>query len=268
MLKAYLTAIADKIRTMCGATEKINAQDFVEGIENVYDHGYDEGLTTGEKAGRDAEHGLCWDAIQREGKRYDYGWAFFQWKSDWFYPKYDIVLGGGDPTVGEVLGTAAFRQFNKDGDVNFDLSARFEECGVTLDTSKCKVLQYFMHTIKAKRIPTLDFSSATNLYMAFYYTDVQIIDKLVSSETTNFVANTFQYNNKLTTITEVEGVIAKSINFQHSPLDVPTMNRIIEHLKVQSSGTYTLTLKADRQNLLTNEVKTLATNKGWTLVWS
>jgi hypothetical protein len=253
--ESKIKAIADAIREKTGGYETYTTSQMLNGVSAVY------------KAGLNDEHSLCWDAIQREGTRHDYGWLSYQWKSDWFYPKYDIVLGDTNP-MGEILGIGTFRQFNKDGDANFDLSERLEECGVKLDTSKCQVLQYFMHTIKAKRVPTLDFSSATNLYMTFYYTDVQIIDKLVSSEITNFVANTFQYNNKLTTITEVEGVIAKSINFQHSPLDVPTMNRIIEHLKVQSSGTYTLTLKADRQNLLSNEMKTLATNKGWTLVWS
>ena len=64
--------------------------------------------------------------------------------------------------------------------------------------------------------------------------------------------------------------IAKSIAFQHSPLNVPTMNRIIACLKDYSSigGTYTLTLKKDRETMLTDEEKAVATNKGWTLVWS
>lgn len=239
-------------------------------LDCQYCRDIDKGITEANSAGREAEWNLMWDAIQRNGNRTDYGFAFLYWYSYWFYPKYDIVLAGGDSSMGEAIGTGAFRGFNSGGSADFDLSARFEECGVTLDTSKCKGLQYFMHSIKAKRIPTLDFSSATNLYMAFYYTNVQIIDKLISSETSAFVANTFQYNSNLTTITEVEGVIAKSINFQHSPLDVPTMNRIIACLKDYSStsGTYTLTLKADRETMLTDEEKAVATNKGWTLVWS
>ncbi|MBO5359181.1 MAG: hypothetical protein J6A78_07665 [Clostridia bacterium] len=256
--ESKIQAIADAIREKTGGNTTYTTAEIPDGVGEVYE------------AGRDAEHGLCWDAIQREGTRTDYGFAFFQWKSDWFYPKYDIVLAGGDSSAGELAGMAAFRGFNKDGNAEFDLSARLEECGVKLDTSKCKILQYFMHTIKAKRIPTLDLSSATNTYMVLYYTDVQIIDKLIFSETTTPNLTAFQYNSKLTTITEIEGTIAKSIAFQHSPLDVPTMNRVIEHLKDYSSvgGTYTLTLKADRQNMLSAAEKAVATNKGWTLVWS
>ena len=237
----------------------------------ILDCQYCRDIDKGIVAVREAEHSLCWDAFQLKGKRNNYGWAFWDWKTEWFYPKYDIVLVDNTALGSSLqIGIGTFRGFNGGGSADFDLSARLEECGVTLDISKCSVFQYFMHSINVKRVPTLDFSSAANTYMAVYYTKIQIIDKLISSETTAFNTTTFQYNSSLTTITEVEGVIAKSLNFQHSPLDVPTMNRIIACLKDYSStgGTYTLTLKADRETMLTDEEKAVATNKGWTLVWS
>ncbi|MBO5210462.1 MAG: hypothetical protein J6B22_03755 [Clostridia bacterium] len=256
--ESKIQAIADAIREKTGGDTTYTTAEMPDGVGEVYE------------AGRDAEWNLMWDAIQRNGKKSDYGFVFMNYKSEWFYPKYDIVLGGGDSVAGELFGMSAFRGFNSGGSADFDLSARFEECGVTLDTSKCKILQYFMHTINVKRVPTIDFSSCVNSYMAMYYTKIQIIDKLIFSETTVTNANMFQYNNNLTTISAVEGVIAKNINFQHSPLDVPSINRIIACLKDYSStgGTYTLTLKADRQNMLSAAEKAVATNKGWTLVWS
>jgi len=255
--ESKIQAIADAIREKSGSVALYNTSEMLYGVNEVYE------------AGRDAEHGLCWDAIQREGTRTEYGFAFYKWRGEWFYPKYDIVLG--DKVVAyEQLGTSTFRNFNDGGDTNFDLTARLEECGVKLDTSKCPNLLYFMLGIRVKRIPTIDLSSATGTYMTLYATSLQIIDKLIFSESTNLDTTAFQYNGSLTTITEVEGVIAKNINLQHSPLDVPSINRIIACLKDYSSigGTHTLTLKADRQNMLTDAEKAVATNKGWTLVWS
>ncbi|MBE6780726.1 MAG: hypothetical protein E7545_07090 [Ruminococcaceae bacterium] len=255
--ESKIQAIADAIREKTGGNTTYTTAEMPEGVGEVYEAGEEAGLDT------------MWDAIQREGTRTEYGFAFYKWRGEWFYPKYDIVLG--DKVVAyEQLGTSTFRNFNDGGDTNFDLTARLEECGVKLDTSKCPNLLYFMLGIRVKRIPTIDLSSATGSYMAFYATSLRIIDKLIFSENTNLDTTTFQYNGSLTTITEVEGVIAKSINFQHSPLDVPSINRIIACLKDYSSigGTYTLTLKKDRETMLTNAEKAVATNKGWTLVWS
>lgn len=270
MLKAYLTSIADKIRVMCGTTEKINAQDFVEGIENVHEHGYEEGLVTGEQAGREAENILLWHSIQLGGNRDEYSYFFLNWPAATFYPKYDIKLA--HTTIHGTYGNiGVFRSFNSGGTADFDMSARLEECGVTIvGTGALKSFQYFIMSSNVKRIPPIDLSSAVNTYMAFYASKVQVIDGLVFSEATVPNANMFAYCSNLKTITEVEGTIAKSISFSYSPLDVPTMNRIIACLKDYSStgGTYTLTLKKDRETMLTDEEKAVATSKGWTLVWS
>ena len=257
MPKNDYVKVCNTIREKTETTAFIKSGELSSKVGEVYN--------AGRYAGLDA----MWDAIQREGTRTEYGFAFYKWKGEWFYPKYNMVLGGA-PIAYEQNGISMFREFNKDGDPNFDLSARLEECGVTLDTSKNQSFLYFMNQCNVKRIPTIDLSSATSTYMVIYYTPIQIIDKLIVSETTPFNPESFQYNSKLTTITEIEGTITKSIAFQHSPLDVPTMNRIIACLKDYSSigGTYTLTLKKDRETMLTDEEKAVAINKGWTLVWS
>jgi hypothetical protein len=218
------------------------------------------------QAGREA----TWAALQHYGKDgLMYQYLFYGMDATDFYPVYDIRLSNGD--FGEFSGMGTFRNFNKGyGNDNFDLSARLEECGVVIDTSKCKSLQYFFLGAKVSRIPTIDLSMVTNSYMFLYDTSIKTIDGLIFSETTTPNNNMFLYSGNLTTITEVEGVIAKSISFSYNPLDVPTINRIIACLKDYSSigGTYTLTLKKDRETMLTEEEKAVATNKGWTLVWS
>lgn len=68
---------------------------------------------------------------------------------------------------------------------------------------------------------------------------------------------------------EICGTIGSDISFAYSPLTVECINHIISCLKnySETNTTHTLTLKADRENMLTDEEKAIATNKGWTLVW-
>ena len=226
----------------------------------------DKGINEANVAGRNA----AWAALQHYGKEgTPYGYMFYNMDANDFWPVYDIKLTGNEISSGAGVGT--FRNFNRYyNNDTFDLSARCAECGITINPNKHPSLQYFMLGIAVSRIPKIDLSGVTNTYMCFYDTHIKIIDGLVFDETTLPNANMFLYSSKLTTITEVEGVIAKSISFSYNPLDVPTMNRIIACLKDYSStgGTYTLTLKADRETMLTDEEKAVATNKGWTLVWS
>ena len=67
-----------------------------------------------------------------------------------------------------------------------------------------------------------------------------------------------------------EGVIGQNIAFPVSPLSVESMKSLIACLKDYSAtgGTHTVTFKKDRETMLTAEEKAVATEKGWTLVWS
>jgi hypothetical protein len=56
MLREYLSNIADKFRTHLDTTESINAQDFVDKIDEVYDKGLLEGLAQAIAEGRKTEY--------------------------------------------------------------------------------------------------------------------------------------------------------------------------------------------------------------------
>ena len=276
-LEDYKNA-CDMIRNQ--ATEhnfgKIKSGELADRILNVYEDGekygyeqaelkYENDFSDGYAEGRNS----AWNALQGYGSDHvSYEYAFHRMHSNDFYPVHDIKLVAMG--INDSSGMGTFRQFNVDGSVDFDLSARCEECGISIIISGVKSLQYFMHSINAKRIPTIDLSGVTNTYMTFYYSKIQIMDKLIFNEDAVLNANTFAYCNKLRTISEIEGIIASDANFLHSPLDVETMNRIFAHLKDYSgtTGTYTITLKADRETMLTDEEKEVAINKGWTLVWN
>ncbi len=255
--ESKILAIADAIREKTGNGNLYNTAEMPNGVAEVY------------KAGQDEILDKLWDSIQDKGARTDYGYFFMNWDGASFYPKYDMNLAG--VTIhGSYANVGIFRSFNSKGETKFDLTTRLKECGVVLNTSQVQSFQYFMYSINVSRIPTIDLSLAENTYMTFYNTEIEIIDKLIISEKTNFATNAFQYSSLLKEITEVEGVIAKNVAFQSSPLDAPTINRIIACLMDYSTtgGTHTLTLKADRETMLTDAEKAVATNKGWTLVWS
>jgi hypothetical protein len=112
------------------------------------------------------------------------------------------------------------------------------------------------------------YAPETNLAYAFRDSKIKIIRLLNVHETTEFTG-TFSGCSALKEI-RFSGTIGQNISFYASPLTVDSMNSIIEHLKDYSGTgtTHTLTFKADRKTMLTEEEKAIATNKGWTLVWN
>ena len=197
-------------------------QTVAENVQKVYE------------SGKQAESDKFWDNIQDKGNRTDYSYFFMNWNGNAFYPKYDFNLESSS-IHGSYANVGMFRNFNK-GYAKFDLSARLEECGVVIDTSKMQSSQYFLLGANVSRVPTIDLSKATNTYMAIYDTEIETIDKLIFSENTGIAANTFLYNEALTTITEIEGTIAKSIAFTHSPLNKATILKVVNALSDTATG--------------------------------
>lgn len=255
--ESKISAIADAIREKTGGDETYTTSQIPYGINEVY------------KAGQNTGFDTMWGAIQQNGARHIYDYFFDSFNPDLFYPKYDIVLASQKADASP-CGDAVFKDFGKNQAKTIDLTQRLTECGVTLNTRASKRFTYFMLGAYFSRVPTIDMTNCVGSYMAFYNARFTIIDKLIISETTGFSTNTFQYCSWLNEISEIEGVIGVSIAFQNSPLNAATINRIIACLKDYSSigGTYTLTLKKDRETMLTDAEKAVATNKGWTLVWS
>ena len=106
------------------------------------------------------------------------------------------------------------------------------------------------------------------------------IEVLRCTEETTFSSSVFNNTKSLKNIT-IEGVIGRSIKFQHSPLTVESMKSIISALKnytdTDSEGTYTLTLIDTCKTALQEDTETveldgvsytyfeLITAKGWNL---
>lgn len=273
MRKVYeeekISAIADAIREKTGSAKTYTTTEMPNGINEVYQKG--------EEVMLDA----MWEAIQGGGKRTNYSSNFFdytKYTKRTFKPKYDICPTGAntyDWTQNNMPG-ADKSLLRIEGQVN--MKELEEEQGMKFDFSQCTNFTRAFCQGLFDELNVIDVSNATSLIYTFYggylnvaYDDLKIkrIEHLICSEITTFDTGTFGYADALYYI-GFEGVIGKSINLRHSPLTVESMNKLFACLKDYSTigGSYTVTLKADREAMLTDEEKAVATNKGWTLVWS
>lgn len=159
-------------------------------------------------AGKQAEYDKFWDNFQNKGKRvaYNYGFGGSGWNVNNFYPKYDM-----QPTVGASMFCFCIGGVEGGSSgIYVDLPERLEECGVTLDFSKCTSMTNMFHYSYFTRIGVVDTASCTSdLNSTFGYLQrCTTIDKIISYEHTRY-AGTFQYSYKLVHVI-IEGVIARS----------------------------------------------------------
>lgn len=258
-----------------GHAEGYNA-GYNEGWDNGETQGYENGLSEGEETMLDA----MWEAIQGGGQRTTYNSALFDettFTKKTFKPKYDIRPTGANCYAWTQKAVPDKEKIIAEGQVN--MAELEKERGIVFDFSNVTNFSIAFSGGLFSHLSTIDLKSATLLNMAFYggylsgsYDDLMIkrIERLICYETNNFAnINCFGYQYRLEYI-GFEGVVATSIDLGTCPLTVESINKLFACLKDYSTlgGTYTVTLKADRENMLTAEEKAVATNKGWTLVWS
>lgn len=220
-----------------------------------------------------------WEALQGGGTRASYPASLFDgadFTKKTFKPKYDIRPTGTNTNQWTKNCPVNKYLLLTEGQVN--MKELEQERGIVFDFSACtNFTQAFCGGLFSE-LNVIDISNATSTILAFYggylggdFYPLQLkrIEKLICSETTPFDANAFGYAEHLEYI-GFEGVVGNSINLAYSPLTVESIKSLFACLKDYSviGGTYTVTLKADRESMLTIEEKAFATNKGWTLVWN
>ena len=202
-------------------------------IDEAYDKGRNAGgYGEGFEAGQDA----LWDAVQNNGTRTDYSYAFANWRVEYLRPKHKVI-----PTV--VTGVAnAFlycKGLKKIESQYFDFSQKPYATGYNRGYDYlCAVASDLEEIEDIGLVPQCTyqyaFSSCSKLHT---------IAKLGSDETTTFT-DTFAWCSALKNIT-IDGVIGQNISFANSSLlSVASMDSIYAALKTYTSGTHTLTLHA------------------------
>ena len=139
---------------------------------------------------------------------------------------------------------------------------------VGVDTSGATSVYVAFYNTQLETIDKLDFSKATNTQNAFAHSvDLHTIGELVSSETTVWHTTTFDNTAKLTNLT-ITGTIATNFKCSIATLTHDSLMSIINALKDFSAegGTHTCTIGTTNLAKLTDTEKAIATQKGWTLI--
>lgn len=209
------------------------------------------------KAGKQAQHDILWDAIQDNGNRVIYNYAFTgAWTKEAFKPQYDMKP------------THAYRMFHN-CQINDDLVEILKECGVELDFSNTSGENNYIFTNSLfTRLGVINTTSMSTISQTFMNAKAVTIDKLILKEdgTQNFVA-TFTGAWQLENIT-IEGKIGQDVIFNNcTKLTHDSLMSIINALYNYSgtSTTKTLTLGTTNLEKLTDAEKAIATQKGWSL---
>lgn len=212
-----LSAIVDIPREKLGMGEqKVPFSEIpsliTQSLSKASQEGYDGGYSAGEEAGQKSEYDAFWDEYQgaRAGQSYAYyhhAFAGRNWTDKIFKPKYDIIVRG-------------YAEHMLSGTYIQDLKGCLEECGVTLDTSKATNVQSFGYDSQLTRVPTLDFSSATNLnYTLFSCDSLVSVDKIIlkSDGSQTSLTNLLSACPKLVEV-RFEGAIGANVNVSKSTI--------------------------------------------------
>lgn len=190
-------------------------------------------------AGKKAEYDRFWDVYQKNGKRRFYGYAFAGdgWNADTFYPKYDIVVSGYTPA-------GMFMYFGyTTGSDPFDLEARLQELGVTLDLSaNTSSVANMFNQANISVVPELDFSKLKSIDLLCQNSKIVTFRKIKVSEDATY-KNSFGGCAQLENIT-FEGTIGANISFADSPkLTKASIENIVNTLS-DTKESLTLTLSS------------------------
>lgn len=205
---------------------------YTNGSDAGYIIGYEEGYQYGKEAG--VNDSVRWDVIQDYGNRLYYNNAFAYWNMSTLMPKYTIA-----PTstffMSAFQGCISLEYINWE---MFDLS----NCGSFNKTfNSC----YKLISIDIDLAPTLSNANVWD----YAFSGCRALTKIqkITAQATHAWTGAFNRCDALTDIT-FDGVIANSINFQHSPLlSYDSIQSIIRALSTTATGN-TITLSKTAVN--------------------
>ena len=224
MLRAYLKSIADAIRTKLGITDTINAQEFPNKVNEVYEKGlYDRDLK-------------IWEMFTGNNKRDNYASTFANTDlTDYEFVKPVMVVGSAEKLFYSYYGGNFPKNIDLSNATNAANMFGYARGAGGIYGTEGSAIFYDM------KLPALSSYQST-------FNNARVIKKieiLRVLENTTF-SSTFNGANNLEDIT-FDGKIGTNISFVNCPLNIKSIKNILLHLKDYSgttnAGTYTLTLK-------------------------
>lgn len=236
-LKPYLSNIADKLKSLLGIADKINAQDFAEKIDEVY-----------EKSRLDA-----WNEITNNNTKVFYTNAFREMPDGSFNPPFAVK-----PVNAEAM---------------FHSCKQKKITSEQLDLSACGNFPYGFYGTKLEELGVVDLSKNNNNSAVFYASDrLHTIEKIIFAEdgTSKTDAGLFFASTSALANITIGGKIGKNIDFSYSPLTRESImgengvaNALIDN--ASTGETRTLKLSTTTKGYLSDSDKATITQKGWTL---
>lgn len=238
MLRAYLKSIADAIRTKLGITNTINAQEFPNKVNEVYDKGKTD------------ENNAFWDKFTLNGTRNWYAYAFSGFTDECIRPNRKIVPRGC-ATSDNIPAYA--NMFHYNSYVKKVEAQYFDFSNINTDKFKISQTTYQQGNRQiCHYCSELEEFEDVGMPAGYYYytwnrcTNLHTIAVIRSKETTLYT-NAFNYCNALQNV-RFEGEIGRNLSISYSPLSVESVKDIILHL-VDYKGTeneyaYTVTFKS------------------------
>ena len=214
--------------------------------------------------GKKDECDKFWDVYQENGKRTNYMYAFYGWKDEVFYPKYDIK-----PT-GNLASSFFLSTIN-------NLKTRLEECGVVLDTANVSGLSStFQGCYNLTVVPPLDVINCTSLTNVFY-NDIKLIEaEFINLQSETTFANVFVACGELTDL-RITGTIGQNgFNVKDcKKLTVDSLLSILTALSKDSNiaSGKSITFSTVHQSVIEGNAEcleqlNLAVNAGWTIAYA
>lgn len=271
MLRAYLKSIADAIRAKLGITSSINAQEFPNKVNEVYEKGKTD------------ENNAFWDKFTLNGERTWYGYAFIGFTDEYIRPNRKIIPVGC--ATSDNIPSYAYMFYHnsyikKVEAQYFDFS--------NINTDKFKISQT-AHQQGNRQIchdcSKLEEFEDVGMPAGYYYYTWARCGKLHTIELIRSNADT-RFESAFSTCSSLknvrfEGEIGRNLSISYSPLSMESLKSIISHLVdykgTENEGTYTLTLKDTCKTALESDTEmiefngqtytyfNLITAKGWNL---
>lgn len=248
--------ILDSVRAKTGKSDKLVSGEVASEINGIVG---------------DSGRRAMMAAIQNYGERCEYPYAFRNWRSDIFYPVYDIKPRYSPTQAGDTV-TATQMFLGMHGSEPFDLAQRLEECGVKLDTSECNVFSYAFQSSNIMRVPEIDTRNMPSVVSIFNsaYELVTIDNLILKDDGSQDCTLLFGYIKKLANI-KITGVFGKDVNLQWTTvLSRASIESVINALSATATG-QTLTLSKTAVNAAFGSTATAdwqalkASKSNWTI---
>lgn len=260
MPKDDYSSACDTIRGKTDTTELIKSNELASKIEDVYQKGYEQGKSEGGTSS-DSYYDTFWNRNQQNGLRTNYMNAFsspttymYIWTDENFIPKFDMH----PISIQDMLAYS---------DVQ-DMRGVFERLGRVFDTSKCTNFTFAFRYSAVIYLPVLDLSSAGLLNCTFMgCSKLKALHLKNVTQNVSYNSNTFLGCSSLEEVV-IEGEIGNSVDFGDSPLlteaSVESIGNAVIDVTGQTSKTITLNKVVIEK--MTDEQKSMFTNKNWTIV--